>query len=76
MILFPCSNSVCEIREYCLAYYKNCNADEANSKKYMPRTVEDRRVFCDNYVHPLSIFGERRIIKINRRNDDERNDSI
>jgi hypothetical protein len=71
MILFPCNNSVCEIREYCLAYYKNCNADESECKKYIPRTVEDRRVVCDNYIHPLRIYGERKMIKINRSENDE-----
>ena len=60
MILFPCNNNVCEIREYCLSYFKNCNADESRCKTYIPRTVEDKRVTCDNYISPLNIFEDKK----------------
>ena len=55
MMLFPCNNRICDIKDYCFSYFKNCDVDESSCNTYMPRTVEDNRVVCDNYVSPLKI---------------------
>lgn len=71
MILFPCNNSICQIKEYCLAYFLNCDAQESRCKTYLPRTVEDNRIVCDNYISPLRIYNEKQIIKNNKDKENE-----